>query len=161
MRQFAPFPSGRTSAILLEQWVRDVAGSGKCIRDLAPDVPQPVQELEKPLEQDNTRSNLQLPQAVHGDEPEAVRWMHATVSSRASKVLTDADGWLEGTKLNFRRILERRTGRISARSYGTKYRLWPSPVRGLRWSGTRLMSTWSQLLRKVRMKSLWIWSKRR
>lgn len=70
----------------MEQRIRDVAGVGKRGRDTPVGVSQPVQELEDALEQDHTRSDLQCAQAVHGDESEIVRRMHAAVQARKAEV---------------------------------------------------------------------------
>lgn len=73
VRVQSPFPGGRARALLLEQRVHYVVDFGELADHSADHVPVAVPQLEDALEQDYPRTHLQRAQALHGDEPEALR----------------------------------------------------------------------------------------
>lgn len=73
VRVQSALPGGRACALLLEQRVHYVVDFGELAGHSADHVPVAVPQLEDALEQDDPRAHLQRAQALHGDEPEALR----------------------------------------------------------------------------------------
>ncbi len=84
MRLQPPLPSGRAGPVLLEQRVHHESDRRQRHRHPAHHVSGPLQEHQVPLEQDHPRPHLQCAQALHGDEPEALRRVLAEVQDGAA-----------------------------------------------------------------------------
>lgn len=79
-------PGGGARAVLLEQRVHNVSNIGQREPHPPHHVPLSLSQHQESLEQDHTRARVQRAQAVHGDEPKAVRRVHAALQGREAEV---------------------------------------------------------------------------
>lgn len=70
------FSSGRTSFVLLEQWVHYVIDTRKLTSYTADYDAVIVSEFDNTLEQDDTWIDIQRIEIVYGNEPHSIQWVH-------------------------------------------------------------------------------------